>query len=146
MEKEEYKFESEYKYLDKINSPRDIKELSISELKHLAQEIRDKIIRTISLTGGHLGSPLGAVELTIALHYVFNSPIDKIIFDTGHQSYPHKLLTGRRTKFDTLRQHNGIGGFCRIQESEHDIFGAGHAGTAISAGLGIAIARDIKKE
>ena len=146
MEKEEYSFESEYQYLDKLNFPEDIRKLTIPELNLLAREIRDKIIRTVSSTGGHLGSPLGAVELTIALPYIFNSPKDKIVLDTGHQSYPHKLLTGRARDFDKLRQHNGISGFCKIDESEHDIFGAGHAGTAISAALGIAIARDIKKE
>ncbi len=146
MEKEEYVFESEYQYLDRIESPADLKQLKVSELNILAKEIRDKIIKTVSVTGGHLGSPLGAVELTIALHYVFDSPRDKIVFDTGHQCYPHKLLTGRRKDFHKLRQHKGIGGFCRIDESEHDAFGAGHAGTAVSAALGMALARDIKKD
>ncbi len=146
LENQEYGFNSEYQYLDRIDTPSDLKKLKISEMRILAREIRDKIIKTIAQTGGHLGSPLGVVELTIALHYVFDSPKDKIIFDTGHQCYPHKLLTGRRKNFHTLRQENGIGGFCRIEENEHDIFGAGHAGTAISAALGIAKARDIKKE
>ena len=146
LEKQEYSFNSEYRYLDRIGSPQDLKGMTIAELKSLSREIRDKIIHAVSQTGGHLGSPLGVVELTVALHYVYDSPKDKIIFDTGHQCYPHKLLTGRRKKFHTLRQENGIGGFCRISESEHDIFGAGHAGTAISAALGIAKARDIKKE
>ena len=133
-------------FLEHINSPKDIKNFPISRLRWLAKEIRDKIIDTISKTGGHLGGPLGAVELAIALHYVYDSPRDKIIWDTGHQSYPHKLLTGRYRNFHTLRQYKGVCGFCNIKESEHDIFGAGHASTAISAALGIAKARDLKKE
>jgi 1-deoxy-D-xylulose-5-phosphate synthase len=113
--------------LDKINSPKEIKRLNKAQLKILAQEIREKILEVVSKNGGHLGGPLGAVELTLAVHYVFNAPYDKIVIDTGHQSYPHKLITGRRDNFHTLRQYKGVGGFCNIEESEYDVFGAGHA-------------------
>ena len=132
--------------LDTINSPKDLKKLKEEELAELAQEIRQKIIDVVSKTGGHLGGPLGAVELTIAAHYVYDAPFDKIVIDTGHQSYPHKLITGRRDNFHTLRQYKGVCGFCNIEESEYDVFGAGHASTAVSAALGIAKARDFKKE
>ncbi len=132
--------------LDKINSPKDLKRLGREQLKMLSQEIRDKILDVVSKNGGHLGGPLGAVELTLAVHHVFNAPYDKIVIDTGHQSYPHKLVTGRRDNFHTLRQYKGVCGFCNIEESEYDVFGAGHASTAISAALGIAIARDFKSE
>ena len=132
--------------LSKIDSPKDLKLLNRKELKQLAQEIREKILETVSKNGGHLGGPLGAVELTLAVHYVFNAPHDKIVIDTGHQSYPHKLVTGRKNNFHTLRQYKGICGFCNIFESEYDVFGAGHASTAVSAALGIAKARDYKKE
>src|SRR3989338_2591579 len=132
--------------LNKINSPKDLKKLSIEDLSQLSSEIRQKILEVVSKNGGHLGGPLGAVELTLAVHYVFDAPKDKIIFDTGHQCYPHKLITGRRDNFNTLRQYKGVCGFCNIQESEYDVFGAGHASTAISAALGIAKARDYKKE
>jgi len=134
------------KILDSVNSPKDIKKLSREELRVLSQEIRDKIIEVVSKNGGHLGGPLGAVELTLAVHYVYNAPFDKIVIDTGHQSYPHKLITGRKNNFHTLRQYNGLCGFCNIDESEYDVFGAGHASTAVSAALGIAKARDFKKE
>lgn len=132
--------------LDTINSPKDLKRLSRQQLRILSQEIREKILEVVSKTGGHLGGPLGAVELTLAAHYVFNAPHDKIVIDTGHQSYPHKLITGRRDNFHTLRQYKGVCGFCNIDESEYDVFGAGHASTAISAALGIAKARDYKNE
>ena len=132
--------------LDSISSPKDIKKLGMEELNFLAQEIREKILEVVSKNGGHLGGPLGAVELTLAAHYVFDAPKDKIVFDTGHQCYPHKLITGRRNNFHTLRQYKGVCGFCNIRESEYDVFGAGHASTAISAALGIAKARDYKKE
>ncbi len=132
--------------LPKINSPQDLKELSIGELEQLAQEIRDYIIRVVSKTGGHLAPSLGVVELTLALHYVFDSPRDKIIWDVGHQCYVHKIVTGRRREFVTLRQNGGISGFPKPSESEHDVFGTGHASTSISAALGIAIARDLKGE
>ncbi|MAG91392.1 1-deoxy-D-xylulose-5-phosphate synthase [Candidatus Woesearchaeota archaeon] len=133
-------------FLDKVNFPNDLKKLGKDQLKVLAQEIRGKILNVVSKTGGHLGSPLGAVELTLAVHYIFDAPKDKIIIDTGHQSYPHKLITGRRDNFHTLRQYKGVCGFCNISESEYDVFGAGHAATSISAALGIAKARDYKNE
>ena len=104
--------------LDRINEPKDLKTLNRLELKQLCREIRQKILDVVSKNGGHLGGPLGAVELTIAVHYVYNAPYDKIVIDTGHQSYPHKLVTGRRDKFHTLRQHKGICGFCSIFESK----------------------------
>jgi 1-deoxy-D-xylulose-5-phosphate synthase len=132
--------------LEKINSPDDLRKLDVSELPQLAQELRDFIINTVSKTGGHLASSLGVVELTIALHYVLNSPKDKIIWDVGHQAYPHKILTGRRDKFYTLRQYKGISGFPRREESVHDAFNTGHSSTSISAALGLAKARDLKKE
>ncbi len=134
----------QFSILHKINSPKDLKGLSETDRKHLADELRAFIIDTVSHTGGHLASNLGAVELTIALHTVFDSPRDKIIWDVGHQSYAHKLLTGRREKFSTLRQEGGISGFTKRDESEHDPFGAGHASTSISAALGLAKARDLK--
>ena len=121
--------------LNKVNSPKDLKKLKVEELPILAQNIRDKIIDTVSQTGGHLGGPLGTVELTLAVHYVFNTPKDKIVIDTGHQSYTHKLVTGRKDKFHTLRQYKGVCGFCNIFESEYDSFGAGDASTSISAAL-----------
>ncbi|MDP3765738.1 MAG: 1-deoxy-D-xylulose-5-phosphate synthase [Nanoarchaeota archaeon] len=132
--------------LDRINSPKDLKLLNRNQLKVLAKEIREKILEVVSKNGGHLGGPLGAVELTLAVHYVYNAPYDKIVIDTGHQSYPHKLITGRRDNFHTLRQYKGVCGFCNIEESEYDVFGAGHASTAISAALGISKARDFKNE
>ena len=119
--------------LEKINSPKDLKNIPESELSVLASEIREQILETVSKNGGHLASNLCIVELTIALHRVFNSPEDKIIFDVGHQSYVHKLLTGRREEFSTLRTWGGISGFPKISESEHDAFGAGHSSTSISA-------------
>jgi 1-deoxy-D-xylulose-5-phosphate synthase len=134
------------KFLDGIESPKDLKKLKREQLPRLAQEIRERILEVVSKTGGHLGGPLGAVELSIALHYVFDAPKDKVVIDTGHQSYPHKLLTGRNKNFDTLRQYKGVCGFCNIEESEYDVFGAGHASTGISAALGIAKARDLKGE
>lgn len=132
--------------LDQINSPQDLRELSLSELKVVAEEIRSAIVETVSVTGGHLGPNLGVVELTLAIHTVLDSPQDKIVWDVGHQSYPHKLLTGRRDRFHTLRQYEGISGFPRLVESPHDAFGVGHAGTSISAALGYALARDKRGE
>ncbi len=129
--------------LDKIDSPADLKGLSPAALEELAAEIRREIINTVTTTGGHLASNLGVVELTIALHRVFDSPRDKIIWDVGHQSYVHKLLTGRRAQFDSLRQYGGLSGFTCRDESVHDPFGTGHASTSISAALGMAIARDL---
>jgi 1-deoxy-D-xylulose-5-phosphate synthase len=131
------------KILDTINSPTDLKSLSPAALEELAEELRQEIISTVTITGGHLASNLGVVELTLALHRVFDSPRDKIIWDVGHQSYVHKLLTGRRARFSTLRQYKGISGFTSRDESEHDPFGAGHASTSISAALGMAVARDL---
>ena len=135
-----------YSILDKIKSPDDLKKLSIDKLNYLADEVRDLMIKTVSKTGGHLASSLGAVESTIALYRVFSPPKDKIIWDVGHQAYAHKILTGRAKKFKTLRQLNGISGFLKIKESKYDIFGAGHSSTSISAAFGFAKARDIKKE
>jgi 1-deoxy-D-xylulose-5-phosphate synthase len=132
--------------LDSIDSPRDLRKLDRTQLPLVAQEIRDMIIDVVSKVGGHFGGNLGIVELTLALHYVFDTPRDQIVFDTGHQSYPHKLITGRRDTFHTIRQHNGISGFCKREESEYDVFNAGHASTSISAALGIAVARDFRKE
>lgn len=136
--------ETVYKYLSAIDSPADIRKLSQHELKLLCSELRDFIIDTISKVGGHLGAGLGTVELTVALHYVFNTPEDKILWDVGHQAYPHKIITGRRKIFHTIRQMGGISGFLRRSESSYDTFGAGHASTAISAALGIATARDFQ--
>jgi 1-deoxy-D-xylulose-5-phosphate synthase len=132
--------------LDTISTPKDVRQLDRKDLPQLAQEIRDTIIGTVAKVGGHFGGNLGIVELTLALHTVFDTPRDQIVFDTGHQSYPHKLITGRRDTFHTIRQHNGISGFCKREESEYDVFNAGHASTSISAALGIAVARDFRKE
>ena len=132
--------------LETINSPADVKCLKISELSVLAEEIRKVIVDVVSRNGGHLASSLGAVELTIALHYVFDTPQDKIIWDVGHQSYAHKLLTGRRKNFQTLRQYQGISGFTKRSESPHDAFTTGHSSTSISAGLGIACAKRLNKD
>ncbi len=131
-------------YLDMINSPEDLKLLTKKQLVLLARDIRKKIIATVAQTGGHLASNLGVVELTIALHYVFDLPKDKIVWDVGHQCYPHKLLTGRKHRFCTLRQYQGISGFPKINESNCDSFGTGHASTSISAALGMVEARDLK--
>uniref|UniRef100_A0A7N0UPY8 1-deoxy-D-xylulose-5-phosphate synthase n=1 Tax=Kalanchoe fedtschenkoi TaxID=63787 RepID=A0A7N0UPY8_KALFE len=130
--------------LDTINYPIHMKNLSVKELNQLADELRSDVIFNVSKTGGHLGSSLGVVELTVALHYVFNTPQDKILWDVGHQSYPHKILTGRRSKMGTMRQTNGLSGFTKRAESEHDCFGTGHSSTTISAGLGMAVGRDLK--
>jgi len=133
-------------FLEKINSPQDIKKLTVSDLEVLAQEIRKLIVEVVSKTGGHLASILGVIELSIALHYVFNTPEDRIVWDVGHQSYAHKLLTGRRESFHTLRQHGGLSGFTRISESPHDAFTTGHSSTSISAGLGMACAKRLKED
>ena len=129
--------------LDKIQKPNDIKSLSTQELELLAEEIRQFLIEKISVTGGHLASNLGVVELTIALHMAFSLPEDKIIWDVGHQSYSHKLLTGRREGFDQLRKYGGMSGFPKRKESECDCFDTGHSSTSISAGLGYAQAREL---
>ena len=133
-------------YLERIKTPSDLKKLSARQLKDVADEIRDIIIRCISRNGGHLASNLGVIELTLALHYVFNSPADKIIWDVGHQSYTHKLITGRCDKFASIRKCGGISGFPKRDESEHDAFGTGHSSTSISAALGILEGRDQKGE
>ncbi len=130
-------------YLEKIKSPADVKKLSIVELELLAEEIRERLITGVAKTGGHIGPNLGVVELTIAMHYVFDTPQDSFVFDVSHQSYVHKLLTGREGQFETIRQPGGLNGFMLRTESEHDSFGAGHAGTALSAALGMAVARDM---
>ena len=132
--------------LDEIKTPEDLRQLSVDELHQLADELRAETISAVSLTGGHLGAGLGVVELTVALHYVFNTPDDKLIWDVGHQSYPHKILTGRRDKIRTLRQAGGLSGFTKRDESEYDPFGAAHSSTSISAGLGMSVARDLKGE
>ncbi len=134
-----------YKILEKIDSPKDVKKLSIDELNILADELRDYIINVISKTGGHLAPSLGVVELTIALLYVFDLPDDKIIWDVGHQTYPFKVLTGRREELKTIRKYGGISGFLKRSESEYDAFGAGHASTSISSALGISVANDLLK-
>ena len=134
------------KFLSRVDSPADLKKLSIGELPLLAREIRDTLLAGISETGGHLSSNLGVVELTLAMHYVFDSPKDKFIWDVGHQSYVHKLLTGRKDRFNTLRQHEGLCGFTKREESEHDHWNCGHGGTSISAALAFAKARDLKNE
>jgi 1-deoxy-D-xylulose-5-phosphate synthase len=132
--------------LDSVNGPSDLKPLSLQELEQLAQEVRQEIIGTINTIGGHYASNLGTVELTVALHKAFSSPWDKLVWDVGHQAYPHKLLTGRRDQFNTIRQYNGLSGFLARDESIHDTFGAGHASTSISAAYGMAVARDLKGE
>lgn len=129
--------------LDKINSPHDLRTLSESDLKQVSDELRADLIDTVSRTGGHLGAGLGVVELTVALHYVFNTPQDRIIWDVGHQCYPHKILTGRRGRMKTIRQQDGLSGFTSRTESEYDPFGAGHSSTSISAGLGMVVAKDL---
>jgi len=134
------------KLLDSVDSPQDLKNIPVEKLPELAKEIRDMLLDTISKTGGHLSSNLGVVELTLAMHYVFNSPMDKFVWDVGHQSYVHKLLTGRKSRFDTLRQYDGLCGFTKREESQHDHWNCGHGGTSISAALAFAKARDLKKE
>ncbi len=132
--------------LDRVNSPKDLKKLNENELEELCSDIRKMLINTVSKTGGHLASNLGVVELTVAMHKVFNSPQDQIVFDVGHQCYTHKILTGRKDKFGTLRCEGGISGFTRPVESEHDIFSSGHSSTSISAAVGLARAKQIKGE
>ena len=132
--------------LDRIDVPEDTRDLSIPELRQLADEVRHEMIDAVSQTGGHLGAGLGVVELTVAIHHVFDTPHDRLIWDVGHQCYPHKILTGRRDRIRTLRQKDGLSGFTKRAESEYDPFGAAHSSTSISAGLGMAVARDLKKE
>ena len=130
--------------LDGIGSPADIKALREHDLPQLAQEVRDELIKVLSQTGGHLGPNLGVVELTIALHRVFETPKDRFVFDVSHQGYVHKMFTGRLDRIGTMRQYQGLNGFLLRTESEHDCYGAGHAGTALSAGLGMAVGRDLR--
>ena len=132
--------------LDRVNDPADIRGFSPAELKRLVADVREETVRTVALAGGHLGASLGVVELTVALHHVFNTPDDRLIWDVGHQCYPHKILTGRKDRMRTLRQGGGISGFTKRSESPYDPFGAGHSSTSISAGLGMAVARDLKGE
>lgn len=132
--------------LDKVRTPADIRQFDLDQLKQLADEVRREMIDAVSVTGGHLGAGLGVVELTVALHHVFATPVDRLIWDVGHQAYPHKILTGRRDRIRTLRQGGGLSGFTRRSESEYDPFGAAHSSTSISAGLGMAVARDFKGE
>jgi 1-deoxy-D-xylulose-5-phosphate synthase len=134
------------KFLQYIDTPNDLRKLDVSSLRTVCSELRDFLVDSVSKTGGHLGAGLGAVELTVALHYVFNTPDDKLVWDTGHQAYPHKILTGRKDRLHTIRQKNGLSGFLRRDESEYDTFGAGHANTAISAALGMATARDFAQK
>ena len=130
--------------LDTIQTPADLRKLPASDLQRLADELRDETISAVSATGGHLGAGLGVVELTVALHYIFNTPDDRVIWDVGHQAYPHKILTGRRDRIRTLRQEGGLSGFTKRGESDYDPFGAGHSSTSISAGYGMAVARDLQ--
>jgi 1-deoxy-D-xylulose-5-phosphate synthase len=133
--------------LENINGPEDLRDLNVEQLINLSGELREKLINTVAKTGGHLAPSLGVVELTLGVHYCFNSPQDKIIWDVGHQAYVHKILTGRKDEFETLRQYKGLSGFPKIKESEHDAFSTGHSSTSISAGLGMALARDqLRKE
>ena len=129
--------------LDEVLTPDDLKDKSRQELKQLADEVRQEVIDAVSVTGGHLGAGLGVVELTVAIHAVFNAPDDKLIWDVGHQCYPHKILTGRRDRIRTLRQGGGLSGFTKREESEFDPFGAAHASTSISAALGFTVGRDM---
>ncbi len=142
-------FESTHQYrpiLDSLNSPADLRRLDARDLQRVADELRTETINAVAVTGGHLGASLGVIELTVALHYIFDTPTDKLIWDVGHQAYPHKILTGRRDRIRTLRQGGGLSGFTKRSESEYDCFGAAHSSTSISAGLGMAVARDLAGE
>ena len=136
----------EYKFLDQINFPDDLRNYKVDDLKNIAKELRYKTIDAVSKTGGHLGAGLGVVELTLALHYIFDTPKDKLIWDVGHQAYNHKIITGRKQQIETLRQKGGLYGFVKRSESEYDTFGTAHSSTSISAGLGIKIALELKKD
>src|SRR5512146_1258374 len=129
--------------LDRVRYPADLRNFSPEQLRQLAGELRQETIDAVSVTGGHLGAGLGVVELTVALHKVFDTPHDRLIWDVGHQAYPHKILTGRRSRIRTLRQGGGLSGFTKREESEYDPFGAAHAGTSVSAAAGFAVARDL---
>src|SRR3954470_5615867 len=132
--------------LDTINSPADLRRLDEKQLRQVADELRAETISAVAVTGGHLGAGLGVVELTVALHYLFDTPRDRLIWDVGHQAYPHKILTGRRERIRTLRMGGGLSGFTKRAESQYDNFGAAHSSTSISAGLGMAVARDLQKQ
>jgi 1-deoxy-D-xylulose-5-phosphate synthase len=134
--------QAHYPYLDRVNLPADMRKMSLTDLKGLANDVRQFLIDVVAVTGGHLGAGLGAVELAVALHYVFNTPEDKLVWDVGHQAYPHKILTGRKDRFHTIRQYHGLSGFLKRSESPYDAFGAGHASTSISAALGMVAARE----
>ena len=136
----------QYPYLDRVNTPEDVRALEQADLKGLCNDVREFLIEVVSKTGGHLGAGLGAVELSVALHYVFNTPHDKLVWDVGHQAYPHKILTGRKDRLHTIRQYKGLSGFLKRSESPYDTFGAGHASTAISAAVGMVAARELLKE
>src|SRR5215469_11658819 len=129
--------------LDSVNLPQDLRALPRHQVRQFADELRTDLIDIVSVTGGHFGAGLGVVELTTALHYVFNTPEDRVIWDVGHQAYPHKILTGRRSRMRSLRQGGGLSGFTKRSESEYDPFGAAHSSTSISAGVGMAVARDL---
>ena len=135
-----------FEYLDRINFPSDLKKIPESKLQEVAEEVRKEMINAVSVTGGHLGASLGVVELTVALHFIFNTPKDKLIWDVGHQCYPHKILTGRKDKIRTLRQGGGLSGFTKRTESEYDTFGAAHSSTSISSALGIAEANKLSNK
>src|SRR3954463_8458667 len=137
---------SQMSLLETINGPADLRRLAPDQLQSVADEIRQYILETMSRVGGHTGASLGAVELAVALHYAFDTPRDRLVWDVGHQAYAHKILTGRREQLSTVKQYGGISGFLRRDESEYDTFGAGHASTSLSAALGMAIARDEKNE
>src|SRR6186713_1002288 len=129
--------------LDTVETPDQLRKLDRTQLRQFADELRAETISAVSVTGGHLGAGLGVVELTVALHYVFDTPRDRLIWDVGHQAYPHKIVTGRRSRIRTLRQEGGLSGFTKRSESEYDPFGAAHSSTSVSAGLGMAVARDL---
>src|ERR1700733_6395977 len=130
--------------LDRVRYPSDLRNFSPEQLRQLADELRSETIDAVSVTGGHLGASLGVIELTVAIHAIFDTPRDRLLWDVGHQAYPHKILTGRRDRIRSLRQGGGLSGFTKRSESEYDPFGAAHSSTSISAGLGMAVARDLK--
>src|ERR671914_2261876 len=134
------------KFLEAINAPADLRRLRPEDLQEVAAEIRHYILETMSRVGGHTGASLGAVELAVALHYAFDTPRDRLVWDVGHQAYAHKILTGRRDQLPTIKQYGGLSGFLKREESEYDTFGAGHASTSLSAAMGMAIARDKRGE
>ena len=136
---------SKYTLLDQVKYPLDLKKLNKNQLKQLAKELRGELIDVVSETGGHLGAGLGVVELTVALHYVFDTPRDKLVWDVGHQAYPHKIITGRRDQIRTLRKGGGLSGFTKRSESEYDPFGAAHSSTSVSSTLGMAVAKSLSK-